>query len=385
MIPLSIPNISGNEWKYVKDCLDTGWISSVGSYVNLFEEKVAEFTGAKYAVAAMNGTAALHLSLQLAGVRQGDLVIVPDITFVASCNAIAYLGAEPLLIDVDPLTWQMDLDILEEFLDQKSFTVGSYDESGNEVLSSHIKDTGRRIGAIMPVHVLGNMVDMDRLMALSEKYHLPVVEDSTEALGSYYKGKHAGTFGIFGTLSFNGNKIISTGGGGMILTNDANLAKKAKHLTTQAKTDPFEYDHDAIGYNYRLVNILAAVGVAQMEQLPGFLKRKKEIDAYYRNELESENLKFQKVTDGVEPNNWLHTMWVEHQRPLIEHLLKNEVQCRPFWVPMHQLEMFKSCTFVSEKQISEQVYRHCISIPSSTGLTDDQVHKVAEVIKAFYI
>lgn len=385
MIPLSIPNISGNEWKYVKDCLDTGWISSVGSYVNLFEDKVAEFTGAKYAVAAMNGTAALHLSLQLTGVRQGDLVIVPDITFVASCNAIAYLGAEPLLIDVDTHTWQMDLDILEEFLDQNSFTVGTYDESGNEVLRSHIKDTGRRIGAVMPVHVLGNMVDMDRLMALSEKYHLPVVEDSTEALGSYYKGKHAGTFGIFGTLSFNGNKIISTGGGGMILTDDANLAEKAKHLTTQAKTDPFEYDHDAIGYNYRLVNILAAVGVAQMEQLPGFLKRKKEIDAYYRNELESENLRFQKVTDGVEPNNWLHTMWVNHQRPMIAHLLKNEVQCRPFWVPMHQLEMFKSCTFVSEKQISEQVYRHCISIPSSTGLTDDQVHKVAEVIKAFYI
>ncbi|MBK8547549.1 MAG: aminotransferase class I/II-fold pyridoxal phosphate-dependent enzyme [Saprospiraceae bacterium] len=213
MIPLSIPNISGNEWLYVKDCLDTGWISSVGSYVNTFEEKIAEFTGAKYAVAAMNGTAALHLSMQLAGVKRGDYVIVPDITFIASCNAVSYLGAEPLLIDVDKYTWQMDLDLLESFLEENTSLVASNSDEGIEIVRSHLKTNGKCIGAILPVHVLGNMVDMDRLTAICTKYHIPVVEDSTEALGSTFKGKHAGTFGIFGTSSFNGNKIISTGGG----------------------------------------------------------------------------------------------------------------------------------------------------------------------------
>lgn len=383
MIPLSIPNISGNEWLYVKDCLDTGWISSVGSYVNTFEEKIAEFTGAKYAVAAMNGTAALHLSMQLAGVKRGDYVIVPDITFIASCNAVSYLGAEPLLIDVDKYTWQMDLDLLESFLEENTSLVASNNDEGIEIVRSHLKTNGKCIGAILPVHVLGNMVDMDRLLAICTKYHIPVVEDSTEALGSTFKGKHAGTFGVFGTSSFNGNKIISTGGGGMIFTNDEKLAKRAKHLTTQAKTDPFEYDHDEIGYNYRLVNILAAVGVAQMEQLPGFLKRKKEIDTFYRQSLENESLRFQQVGKHVEPNNWLHTMWVKEQRPMIEHLLKNGVQCRPFWVPMHQLQMFKDCQFITENQISHQVYQHCISIPSSTNLTDVQVEEVVRVVRGF--
>lgn len=383
MIPLSIPNISGNEWKYVKDCLDTGWISSVGSYVTLFEEKMATYTGARYAVAAMNGTAALHLSLQLAGVERGDYVIVPDITFIASCNAVSYLGAEPLLIDVDKYTWQMDLDLLESYLEENTCLIGSTTGDGPEIIRSHVKKSGRQIGAILPVHVLGNMVDMDRLTRMCEKYHIPMVEDSTEALGSTYKGKHAGTFGIFGTSSFNGNKIISTGGGGMILTDDENLAKRAKHLTTQAKTDPFEYDHDEIGYNYRLVNILAAVGVAQMEQLPGFLQRKKEIDTFYRQSLENENLRFQKVGEYVEPNNWLHTMWVEKQRPMIDHLLKNDVQCRPFWVPMHRLNMFRNCLFISRNQVSDQVYQHCISIPSSTNLTDAQVEEAVRVVQEF--
>lgn len=379
MIPLSIPNISGNEWQYVKDCLDTGWISSVGSYVNQFEEKIAEFTGAKHAVAAMNGSAALHLSLQLAGIRQGDYVICPNITFVATCNTIAYHKAEPILIDIDKDTWQMDLNLLEDFLDKKT-TTGFRDEK--EVCI--YKENGRVITIIMPVHVLGNMCDMDRLDTLTKKHHLTMVEDSTEALGSTYKGRHAGTFGLFGTSSFNGNKLISTGGGGMIFTNDENLAKKAKHLTTQAKTDPFEYDHDEIGYNYRLVNILAAVGVAQMEQLPSFLDRKKEIDKYYRDHLENENLQFQKVSDHVVPNNWLHTMKVKDQRPMIKHLLDNGVQCRPFWVPMNQLRMFSHVPYISNHDISNTIYRSCISIPSSTNLTDAQVEEVVRVIQLFW-
>lgn len=382
MIPLSIPNISGNEWQYVKDCLDTGWISSVGSYVNLFEERMAAFTGAKYAVAAMNGTAALHISLHLSGVKENDLVIVPNITFVASCNAIRYCNADPLLMDIDPDTWQMDLDILEEYLETQTYMVtdgvGEFEQTRPYSLSSH-----RRIGAIMPVHVLGNMTDMDRLTELCKKYHLPIVEDATEALGSRYKNQHSGTFGLFGTFSFNGNKIISTGGGGMIVTDDEQLAKRAKHITTQAKTDPFEYHHDENAYNYRLVNILAAIGVAQMEQLPDFLVRKQEIDTYYRTHLENDQLKFQKVGDHVVPNNWLHTMKVKKQRPMIQHLLDNGVQCRPFWVPMNQLPMHADCTYIHQNDISGQIYQSCISIPSSTNLTDDQVEEVVRVIHAF--
>jgi perosamine synthetase len=382
MIPLSIPNISGNEWTYVKDCLDTGWISSVGSYVTQFENMVYAFAGAKYGVATMNGTAALHISLELAGVKRGDHVIVPDITFIASCNAVSYTGATPILIDVDPDTWQIDLNLLEEFLEKNTYLVES-GTSDDAITQSYYIISHRPVSAIMPVHVLGNMCDMDRLMAIAKKYSLVVIEDSTEALGSKYKNKGAGTFGTFGTFSFNGNKIISTGGGGVIVTDDENLAKKAKHITTQAKTDPFEYDHDEIGYNYRLVNILAAVGVAQMEQLPSFLERKKAIDKYYREHLENENLQFQKVGEHVSPNNWLHTMKVKEQRPMIKHLLDNDVQCRPFWVPMHQLRMFKHLPFITNESVSDSIYHSCISIPSSTNLTDAQVEEVVRVIQAF--
>ena len=276
MIPLSVPNIAGNEWKYVKDCLDTGWISSVGSYVTKFEQMVAEFAGAKYGVAAVNGTAALHIALMLSGVKQGDYVILPNLTFVASANSIKYLGAEPLLIDADPNLWQMDLDLLEEFLENET------DEKDGRLI--YIKD-GRYIGAIMPVHILGNMCDMDRFLSIVRKYPLPIVEDSTEALGTTYKGKSAGTFSPLACFSFNGNKIISTGGGGVIVTDDEALAKHAKHITTTAKASSDEYYHDEVGYNYRLVNVLAAIGVGQMELLPSFIKRKRECTAFYKKEL----------------------------------------------------------------------------------------------------
>ncbi|MBK8670646.1 MAG: DegT/DnrJ/EryC1/StrS family aminotransferase [Saprospiraceae bacterium] len=285
MIPLSIPNISGNEWTYVKDCLDTGWISSVGSYVTQFENMVAEFAGAKYGVAAMNGTAALHIAQELAGVRQRDYVITSDITFIATANAIKYTGADPIFIDVDKDTWQMDLDILEEFLRHKPTTSKDH---------TYLKSDKRCISAIMPVHVLGNMCDMERLMAIAKKYCLVVIEDSTEALGSSYKNKGAGTFGTFGTFSFNGNKIISTGGGGVIVTDDENLAKKAKHITTQAKTDPFEYDHDEVGYNYRLVNIISSCRCSTKWSNCLLLERKKPLINIIGNIWKNENLQFQK-------------------------------------------------------------------------------------------
>lgn len=365
MIPLSVPNLAGNEWAYIKDCLDTSWVSSVGSYVNRFEQSLCDFTGAKYAVATSNGTSALHIGLKLVGVQSGDFVIVPNITFVATANAVLYTGARPILMDIDPDTWQMDLDLLENFL-------------ANNVDKYPIK-------AIMPVHVLGNMCDMDRLMNIANHYNLAVIEDSTEALGSSFKGKHAGTFGLFGTSSFNGNKIITTGGGGMILTNDETLAKRAKHITTTAKADAYEYFHDEMGYNYRLVNILAAMGVAQMEQLPDFITRKKEITNLYNAELlKIEGLFPQKITEGVEANHWLYTLKVPKQQELSTFLAANKVQARPFWVPMNRLPFMKDDLYITEKDVAGTIYGDCISLPCSTNLSDEEVNVVIGLIKDFY-
>lgn len=376
MIPLSVPNLDGNEWKYVKDCLDTNWVSSVGSYVNRFEEMIAEYTGAKYAIAIANGTSALHISLMLAGVVRNDLVIVPNITFIASVNAITYCGANPVLMDVKGDSWQMDLDLLEEFLAEQTSLV--------EGKCVH-KASGRIIRTIMPVHVLGNMCDMERLRDLALTYGLNIVEDSTEALGSFYKGKSAGTFGLLGTFSFNGNKIISTGGGGMVVTNDDVLGKKAKHLTTQAKADPLEYYHDEIGYNYRLVNILAAMGVAQMEQLPGFVKRKHEISSLYNERLAGlEGVAGQQMGEHVEANHWLYTATFPQQRDLLHYLIDSGVQARPFWVPMNQLPMFREQLYFTKEDISDKVYKSCISLPCSTSISDEEIITVTDLVRNFY-
>jgi len=376
MLLLSGPNIAGNEWKYVKDCLDTGWVSSVGSYVTQFENMVAEFAGCRYGVATSNGTSALHIALQLAGVQDNDYVIVPNVTFIASVNSIKYTGADPILMDVDPGTWQMDLELLREFFEKET------SQKGEERVYNK---TGRVIRAIMPVHVLGNICDMDTLMDIANTYQIKVVEDSTESLGSYYKGKHTGGFGLMGTFSFNGNKIITTGGGGVIVTNDEALAKKAKHLTTQAKSDPFEYIHDEIGYNFRLVNVLAAMGVAQMEQLPGFIQRKKEVDALYRSELQGVgDISFQEVKSEVDPNCWLFTFKTEKQRDVLKVLNGNQMQSRPFWVPMNKLRMFTDDVYYHHDDKSDYIYQRCLSIPCSTNITDDEVKAVAEKIRSIY-
>jgi len=373
LIPLSVPNIAGNEWKYVKDCLDTGWISSVGSYVTQFEQMVAQFAGAKYGVATVNGTSALHISLLLSGVKPDDYVILPNLTFVASANSIKYIGAEPILIDADPDYWQMDLDLLEEFLENET------DEKNGELI--YIQD-GRRIAAIMPVHILGNMCDMDRFASIIKKYPLPVVEDATEALGTSYKGKHAGTFSPLGCFSFNGNKIISTGGGGVIVSDNEELAKKAKHITNTAKASADEYYHDEVGYNYRLVNILAAVGVAQMELLPSFIKRKKEAVAFYKKELAGvADIRFQKESSDVETNGWLFTIQTKHQQQLLDHLNANKILSRRFWMPMNKLPMYKDCPYIQKKDNADHIYNTCLSIPCSTSITDEQLEIVAKEVK----
>lgn len=368
--------MGGNELKYVTECITTGWVSSVGAYVDQFEKMSAEFAGTKYAVATSSGTTALHICLVLMDVKQDDLVITPNITFIATLNSIKYTGADPILIDTDENNWQMDLNLLEEFLVNET-------EQRNNVC--YHKKTGRRIPLIMPVHVLGNICDMDRLLAIAREHNLIVIEDSTEALGSYYKGKHAGSFGLMGTFSYNGNKIITTGGGGMIVTNDEALAKNAKHLTTQAKSDAFEYIHDEIGYNYRLVNVAAAMGVAQMEQLPGFIKRKHEIITLYKKELAGVgDISFQQVSEDVNPNWWMPTIKTTKQREVLKVLNDNKMQSRPFWVPMNQLRMFKDNLYYYKTDRSNFVYQHCLSIPCSTYITDEQVKAVCEKIKSCY-
>jgi len=376
MIALSEPNLSGNEWTYVKECLDTNWVSSVGKFVNLFEQKVAEFCNSKYAVATSNGTTALHLSHLLAGIQPGDLVIAPNITFVASINSIRYVNADPVLIDIDADTWQMDLDLLEEFLSK---------ECSIENNTCRHKATGKIVRGILPVHVLGNICDMDRLVALAKKFSLAIVEDSTEALGTYYKGRHAGTFGAVGCLSFNGNKIITTGGGGMIITDDESLAKRAKHLSTQAKADANEYYHDEVAFNFRLVNVLAAIGVAQMEQLPGFIKRKKEISAFYDERLKDiPGVRMQKIENDVDSNRWLYTIRVPNQPQLRKFLRENQVDARPFWVPMNQLPAYQNSIYYSRSNISKQVYENCLSLPCSTYIKDDDLETVASLVRKFY-
>ena len=380
MIPLSIPNLSGNEWKYVKDCLDTGWISSAGEYVNRFEEAIKNYTGAKYAIACMNGTAGLQVSLNLAEVTSNDIVIAPNLTFVATLNAIKYSGAQITLIDVCQDTWQIDVDLLQKWLENNTIT-----KFVDEKPLTTEKTTGKKIGAIMPVYVLGGFVDVTKLVEISATYGISLIEDSTEALGSFKEGRHAGTFGVTGVLSFNGNKIISTGGGGMILTNDKDIANRAKHITTTAKTDPLDYFHDEVGYNYRLVNILAAIGVAQMENFESILKRKKEIDALYRKELVGiGDIKFQENDPNSDPNCWLFTFRTKKMRELLNHLNNNKIQSRPFWTPMNNLPMYKNLRYINDNDISNKIFKECISIPSSSNLTIDDQYKVISEIKNFY-
>jgi len=365
MIPLSIPNLNGNELKYVEECIRTGWVSSAGAFVSRFEKDIASFTNSDYGVATVNGTAGLHLALHVLGIGKGDLVAVPNLTFIASANAIHYTGATPLLVDVDPDTWQMDLDLLESYL-----------ADGEEK---------EKIAAIMPVHILGSMCDMERLMHIAKKYNLPVVEDATEALGSSWNSKSSGSWGDLGVFSFNGNKIITTGGGGMIVTDNEGLAVQAKHLSTQAKQDPENYFHDEVGYNYRLVNVLAAIGVAQMEGIDSFIKRKKAIDARYRRELgEIEDIKFQLIPSNVDHNGWLFSFYSSKKDQIMQTLKESNIVCRPLWVPMNQLPMYSSSLYIQEYDRTANIHSNVLSIPCSTSLTEDEQSKVIELIHSCY-
>lgn len=364
-IGLHEPTFTGNEWAFVKDCLDTGWVSSVGRYVDLFERLVAEYTGVKYAVAVSNGTAALHLCLKLVGVSQGHEVLVPSLTFVATANAVVYCGAVPHFVDSELGTLGMDPDALELYLEEIA-----------EVLPEGCvnKRTGRMIKAVIPMHTFGHPVRLDALSEVCSKYRITLIEDAAEALGSFYQGKHVGHWGVLSALSFNGNKIITTGGGGMILTNNEELGKRAKHLTTTAKLPhPWLFIHDEVGYNYRLPNLNAALGCAQMEQLPKFLRLKRALSERYIQAFAN----LEEVTLVTEPNlaksnYWLNTLILDERVAdlrdrILELTNRNGISTRPIWTLMHKLPMYMECPRM-EVPVAELLEKCVLNIPSSPYL-----------------
>lgn len=377
MIYLARPHLSGKEWEYVKQCLDTNWISVAGDFVPQFEQKIAEYINVQHAVAMSSGTAALHIALHTLGIGQNDAVIVPTLTFVASVNAICYTQATPIFVDVHQDTWQLDIHILENYLN-----IETYAYQGNY----YDKKTHKKLKAILPVHVLGNMPDMHKILELADKFNLIVVEDAAEALGSFYQNKQAGSIGKTGILSFNGNKIITTGGGGMLLTNNRQIAKHARHLIHQAKINGNEYIHDEIGFNYRLLNILAAIGVAQIEQLPYFLQKKQNIFQFYKEHLTPLGFIPQKITENVRSNYWLSTFLIpDHidKSGLLQFLQANQIEARSFWKPMHTLNMFKEFSYITQNNVAEQIYQKAISLPSGTDITETELHTVINAIKNY--
>ncbi len=382
-IPLSVPVIAGNEREYVLECLDSGWISAAGAYVTRLETDICEFTGAAHGVACTSGTAALHLALELAGVGAGDLVLVPTITFIASANAVRYCGAEPVLFDCDD---HLNIDVrqLAEYLEGCQT-----DDSGATIDPL----TGRRVAAIMPVHVYGVPCDMEAIMELSERHGVPVVEDATESLGSVitagrFAGRHAGTVGLLSALSFNGNKIMTTGGGGMILTGVGELAERARYLSTTAKDDSLRYVHGEVGYNYRLSNVLAAVGVAQLEQLPGFLEVKKRNWTRYREGLAGvPGLVLQDAPEGTDPNRWFYALEVDAEvfgmdrEALMLRLIEAGIECRPLWLPIHMQPPYRECRVVGAER-AVWYWERVLSLPCSSDLDVEDVDRVVAAIRA---
>ena len=398
-IPLHDPRFIGNEVKYMQECIESNFVSSVGEFVGRFEKMCAEYTGAQYAVAAMNGTSALHIALQLSGVQRDDEVITQALTFIATANAISYTGAHPVFLDVDKETMGLSPSAVEAWLaenvemrevpianSQQISALSSQLTANSSQLSAssqqsvvdsrqltadsypYNKHTHRRISACVPMHTFGHPVKIDKLLEVLNHYNIPLIEDAAESIGSYYKGKHTGTFGKFGILSFNGNKIITTGGGGMILTDDEVLAKLAKHITTQAKVPhPWEYRHDMIGYNYRLTNIAAALGCAQMEKLDYLLQLKRDLAEKYKEFFEGTEFKFFTEPENCKSNYWLNAIITKDRAQrdeILEYTNSHGVMTRPIWELMNRLPMFANCqtdSLENSKWLADRV----VNLPSS--------------------
>ncbi|GGM81396.1 aminotransferase DegT [Dyadobacter beijingensis] len=370
-IPLCEPNLNGREKQYMAEAVDSNWLSG-GSFLRRFEQQLTDYTGAAHAIGVSNGTSALQVALTLAGVEKGDLVLVPDLTFVATANAVKYLGADPVMIDIDAATWLLDLDLMLDFLENHTYQ--------NHGGCFH-RENHRRIKAIVPVHLLGNVCEMGRLLAIAKQFALTVVEDAACSLGSFKGGKHSGTFGLLGTMSFNSNKIITTAGGGAILTNDDILAKRARHLITQAKSHATEYIHDSLGFNFRLVNPLAAMGCAQMEQLPAFVQVKKNAAAFYEQQLAQCNVTFQQLTPGTDSNYWHSAMLTDNSRGLLTALTTEQIETRPLWTPIHELPVFREDLYVSRTNASSTISRRGIMLPCSTSISAGQLQRVCHAIR----
>ncbi len=364
-VTLHEPSFAGNEWLYLKECLDSTFVSSVGKFVDRFEAELAAYTGAKHAVAVVNGTAALHIALKLAGVKADDEVLIPALTFVATANAVTYCGAMPHFVDSEAHTLGVDAAKLRDYL--ASHTEQRSGQCVNRV-------TGRIIRALVPMHTFGHPADLDGLLALAHDFNLALIEDAAESLGSYYHKQHTGTFGLMGTLSFNGNKTITTGGGGAIMTNDSELARHAKHLTTTAKLPhAWEYRHDEIGYNYRMPNLNAALGCAQLEQLPAMLAAKRELFQRYHAAFASvPGVILMTEPEQCQSNYWLQTLLLNvdqaNQRDFILRATNDAgFMTRPSWILMHELTPFKDCPRM-DLAGSQSLSQRLINIPSSSGL-----------------
>ncbi|MBC3888239.1 LegC family aminotransferase [Acetobacterium paludosum] len=380
-IPLSVPNLKGKELEYITHAVETEWVSTGGPYVNEFEEKIAEYVKAKGAVSCQNGTSGLHIALLVSGIIFGDEVIVPTLTFIAAVNPVKYIGAEPIFMDCDD-SLTMDADKLLEFCETEcSFIKG-------QLINGQSK---KWIKAVLVVHVFGNMTDMEKIMAVADRFNLKVIEDATEAIGTYftegkYNGKYAGTIGTIGVYSFNGNKIITTGGGGMIVSDDEELLKKAKHLITQAKSDELFYTHDEIGYNYRMTNLQAAMGLAQLEQLEDFIKIKEINYKLYKEKIEEiPGLSIMNFNNNIRANYWFYALKCDNEYPLnrdeiIHYLTSKNIQSRPIWGLISEQKPYKNCqTYKIEK--AKYYLDHVVNIPCSTNLLKKDLLYVIECLK----
>jgi len=377
VVPLGAPEIRGNEWKYIQECLETNWISSAGPFVDRFESMMSDYVGCGFGVATNSGTAALHIALLVAGVQQNDEVLVSTLTFIAPANAVRYIGAWPVFIDADPLYWQMDTNKLADFIKQKCQW-----QRGQLINAT----TSRRIKAILPVHILGHPCDMDPILQLAQEYGLAVIEDATESLGATYKQRMVGHLGDVACFSFNGNKIISSGSGGMLVTDNEGWAQRARYLTTQAKDDPVEYVHSEIGYNYRLTNLQAALGCAQMEMLNEFLAIKQRIAQTYTEGLSGvPGISTMQVAPGSTSTSWLNTVLVDEagygmsSRSLLRRLEAHNIQCRPLWQPLH-LSPAHSDAYDHDCTVAEVLVRDALSLPSSVGLDEAEQGRVIDCI-----
>ena len=379
-IPLSEPSFKGNEWKYIKECLDDGWVSSAGKYVDLFEEKISNYTKSKYSVACVNGTAALQVALKLTGVKYDDEVFAPTLTFIAPINAISYCNAKPVFMDCDEY-YNIDPEKIINFINQETVFKNGF---------TFNKRTKKRIKAIIFVHVWGNACSFNGVIDLCRDRNISIVEDASESLGTFYKKRHndnhTGLIGDVGCISFNGNKIITTGGGGMLVTNNSSFAEKAKYLTTQAKDDPIYYQHDEVGYNFRLTNIQAALGVAQLEQLQHTLKRKKEIFGFYKKKINQiENLSLATVPKYSNNNHWLNILQIskgyrDNRDLLMSKLDRNGVISRPVWMLNHLQSPYKNCQSYKIEN-AKKLVMNSLCLPSSSTLLEKDLNKIIEQLR----